>query len=264
MTSAIQEGVPYITYTSKAGATLQAIGVDAARTGLSGAMDCLGYVTYPEATMTNATYINEGDDIMYGYNAGFFSKVPEGAKILVKTDKTKEPLEGFIPLNSQSRKTAYQTYRDEAVLGFEYAKDGLDIAAFSQTLTNKVHQRDEYQFISNFIFSRNLGEDYVGAKTTPEKPAKVTLKSVKKGNKKITVTWKRVAKNTTSYEISLTNSKGKKQIVTVKQGKKSTMKKVIKVKKGTYKVKVRAVNTNKDVGKVSYGAWSKTKKVTVK
>ena len=158
----VKAGKPYITYTSNSASNLKAVGVSGAtRVGLSGAMDCLGYVEYPEETMVNATYIKEGDDILYGYNAGYFSAIPEGAKALVKT-ANKTPIEGFIPLTNESRKTAYETYLNGSVLGFEYTEGGYDVAAFAQTLTNKVNQRDEFAFISNFIFSRSLGEDYPG------------------------------------------------------------------------------------------------------
>ncbi len=97
-----------------------------------------------------------------------------------------------------------------------------------------------------------------------KKPAKAKIKSVKKGKKKATVKWKRVAKNTTGYEIVFTNTKTKmSKTVKVKQAKKKTMSKVVKkLEKGNYKVKVRAYNKKGD--QIVYGKWSKAKKVKVK
>ena len=99
-------------------------------------------------------------------------------------------------------------------------------------------------------------------------PGKVTLKKVKKGSKKATVTWKTM-KKATGYQICLTNTKtGKVKKVTVKQTKKLAKKKTISKtvkklsKKTKYKVKVRAYRTVN--GETFYGAWSKTKSVKVK
>jgi hypothetical protein len=157
--AAVKAGTPFITYTSAGATNANRVVSGTTRVGLSGAMDCLAYVEYPEETMVNVTYINEGDDIMYGYNAGYFSAIPEGATPLVKV-QNKTPLEGFIPLTNDKRKTDFENYLNGGILGYEYTKDGIDMAVFAETLTNKVHQRDEYQYIANFIFSRNLGGDY--------------------------------------------------------------------------------------------------------
>ncbi len=157
--AAVKAGTPFITYTSAGANNANRVVSGTTRTGLSGAMDCLAYVEYPEETMVNVTYINEGDDIMYGYNAGYFSAIPEGATPLVKV-ANKTPLEGFIPTQTAARKAAFETYLDGGILGYEYTDGTVDMAVFSQTLTNKVHQRDEYQYISNFIFSRSLFGDY--------------------------------------------------------------------------------------------------------
>lgn len=94
-------------------------------------------------------------------------------------------------------------------------------------------------------------------KYTPEK-TKIT--SVKKGKKKATVSFKKVAKNVTGYEIVVTNKKtGEVKTVYAKKSSKKTIKKVVKglKRKTKYSVKVRAYNT---VGaKTYYAPWSKAK-----
>ena len=51
----------------------------------------LGYVTYPNNTFVNASYINEGDDIMYEYGTSYFDKLPEGAEVIDLAGKTVVP-----------------------------------------------------------------------------------------------------------------------------------------------------------------------------
>lgn len=167
--SAVQNGTPYIGYGSNTGKLTSLFGDSLSRVALKGAMDCLGYVTYPNTTLTNVNYVAEGDDVMYGYGAGYFSEIPAGAKVLVQMDGTKTPTEGFIPTYSEEMAQGYQQFINGSVQGFEYqgkdaAGNDIDVAVFANTLTNKAHQRDEYSFISNFIFSKLLGDEYQGTK----------------------------------------------------------------------------------------------------
>jgi len=175
--NAVKNGKPYLAY---GGATENDWnGTNAAKkilsgvesVSLEGSMDCLTPVKYPTQTLVNSTYVNEKDGIMYcysDYGVSYFSKVPKGSKILVRTDSSRTPTEGFIPTYKSSLKTAYNKYMSGSIQGFSYkgkiaSGKIVDVTMFANTLTHKVHQRDEYQFISNFIFSKNLSSKaYVG------------------------------------------------------------------------------------------------------
>jgi hypothetical protein len=191
--SSVQSGTPYIGYGSGATAPLRGQpdsglnyffdGID--RNSVYRSMDALAYVTYPEENMINASYILDDDDVMYGYGAGYFSSVPESAEILVRIDGDREPTEGFLRAYDDKVETNLDAFLDASIQSFSYQgkdKGGNDIntAFFANSLTHKVHQRDEYAFISNFAFSNMLGGEYSakeyhsgsgsgsGSSTTPE------------------------------------------------------------------------------------------------
>ena len=154
--AAVQNGLPYIGYGSRA--TISVVpGVQ--RTTLSGAMDCLTPVVYPNESLVNASYIADNDGILYAYGLGFFSAIPEQAVTLVRSDPTRTPTEGFIPTNTAERAAAFEAYRNGGVQAFAYTEDGMDVVLFANSLTNKVQQRDDYAYISNFLFSSVLSED---------------------------------------------------------------------------------------------------------
>ena len=161
-------GTPYIGYGSSA--ARKNIFDDALVRSAADGMDCLGYVTYPTTTLVNASYVMDEDDVLYGYGVGYFSKIPDGAQVLVKMDGSKTPTEGFIKMIDADQKASAKAYLDGSVQAISYqgklsadAKNDVNIVYFANSLTHKVHQRDEYAFISNFAFSSLLGGDFLSS-----------------------------------------------------------------------------------------------------
>lgn len=150
--AAVKAGTPYIGYGSSAAqfaaSNLFAEGELVWQKAARRAMDALGYVTYPTKSLITASYVSEGDDIMYGYGAGYFTKIPAGAKVLVRMDGSKELLEGFLPAGD-----GLEAFKDNSIQAFSYQQNGMDVVLFANTLTQKIHQRDEYTFIANAAFS---------------------------------------------------------------------------------------------------------------
>ena len=162
--AAVQAGVPYVGYTDYAAENVQEYLLPDVQIGYTDGIDCLGYVTYPTETLVNASYILDGDDILYSPGTNYFTDLPEGAKILVQRDGSRAPLEGFLNGDEESR-NAYLN----GIMGFSYEgpdKDGNDvnITLFANSLTERGHTRDEYAFISNALFASFLTETpYISA-----------------------------------------------------------------------------------------------------
>ena len=166
--TAVKNGLPYIGYSHSAASSASDLIAGVEYTELDGAMDCLTPVVYPNKTLVNASYILDGDGILYAYGLGYFSKIPASATVLVKSDKTKAPTEGFVPTNTAERAAGFKAYMNGSVQAFVYQENGMNVALFANSLTNKVHQRDEYAYISNFLFSSVLSDkNYDGSAPLP-------------------------------------------------------------------------------------------------
>src|SRR5699024_4769434 len=158
--AAVQARTPYIGYGSNAMRSAVELFADGAlvyETAGDSAMDALSYVTYPADSLITASYVAEGDDVLYGYGAGYFAAIPEGAQVLVQLDSSKGLLEGFLPSTGDH----YQDFLDDSIQAISYQGAGadgaqLDVVLFANTLTNKVHQRDEFNFISNAAWAAVL------------------------------------------------------------------------------------------------------------
>ncbi len=80
---AVKAGTPYMGYTAAAVSRVEElVGLEISSCEMG--TDFLGRVVYPNNTLINATYINEGDDVMYEYGTYWFTKIPEGATVLVQ------------------------------------------------------------------------------------------------------------------------------------------------------------------------------------
>ena len=166
--TAVKNGLPYIGYSHSAVSSASDLIAGVEYTELDGAMDCLTPVVYPNKTLVNASYILDGDGILYAYGLGYFSKIPASATVLVKSDKTKAPTEGFVPTNTAERAAGFKAYMNGSVQGFAYKENGMNVVLFANSLTNKVHQRDEYAYLSNFLFSSVLSDkNYDGSAALP-------------------------------------------------------------------------------------------------
>ena len=158
--AAVKSGTPYIGYgydAMQSASTLFADGQLVWEGVSDNAMDALAYVTYPTASPVTASYVAEGDNILYGYGAGYFAAIPEGAQVLVQLDGSKDLLEGFLPADGEH----FDDFLDNSIQAISYQGKGADnanlnVVLFANTLTNKVHQRDEFNFISNFAFANVL------------------------------------------------------------------------------------------------------------
>jgi len=181
--AAVLSGTPLISYSANIHAVQSYWGSSAGLTDLVkfeseslGGMDLMAYVTYGDKNLINGSYIMDNDDMLYSYSDNgvtYFTAIPEGAEVLVKLDGTKTPTEGFIPILDADSEAAFKTMMDGGILGFSYkgkAADGtsdINVALFANSLTHKVHQRDEYAYISNFIFSNLLGDAYEATVVAP-------------------------------------------------------------------------------------------------
>lgn len=171
--------------------------------------DALSKVKYVDSSMVTDKYVMDKDNIMYGYGGGSITKVPKGAKVLIKVTND-DPLEGFM-MEANLKK-----YKN-SVQAIEYKKGKLDVTVFANTLTNKAHQQDDYRYASNAIYSKMLGKTYTLTKEAVSLKTNVTKKTLKKGASftiKTTVTPALADKSKLTYtsskkSVATVNSKGK-------------------------------------------------------
>ncbi len=156
--AAVQAGTPYVGYSNSVVSAVNRNLFSVATKSTSG-MDCLGYVTYPNITLTNSSYAELRDNIMYGYGTRYYTTMPEGAVVLVQGDATKAPLEGFLNGSEESLQAFLGGVKGFSYVGPDKNGNEVNVTLFANTLTNKAHQRDEYGFISNTIFANMMTDE---------------------------------------------------------------------------------------------------------
>lgn len=156
--AAVQAGAPYVGYSNSAVSAVQKNLLAGVKTASTKGMDCLGTVTYPTETLTNASYIADNDNMFYGYGTTYFTELPEAAKALVQRDGS-EPLEGFLNGDKESYEAFLKGIQAFSYVGADDNGNNVDVTLFANTLTNKAHQRDEYAFISNTLFASVLTDE---------------------------------------------------------------------------------------------------------
>ena len=77
----------------------------------------------------------------YGYGFQYYDGGP------MDEDRGKELLEGFLPAGD-----GLNTFKDNSIQAISYRENGMNVVLFANTLTNKVHQRDEFTFVANAAF----------------------------------------------------------------------------------------------------------------
>ncbi len=148
----IKAGKPYVGYTAYAMDSVGRMGLDIDFNIDGWGYDALTTVTYDNPSQTTATYAGEGDNLVYGYGGNFITKVPEGAKVIMKISDD-DLVEGFM---SKSHIAKYKN----SIQAFDYAQGDYNMTIFANTLTNKTHQQDDYRFITGAVYSKLLGEDF--------------------------------------------------------------------------------------------------------
>lgn len=166
---AVLEGTPYMVWGR--GANLKGILNGVEVSSMSDGTDMLAYVKYPSVSLINANYELDGDYQNYQYGTSYFSAIPEGAKVLVQ-NSGKTPQVGCVGIFDDNGKANFEKYNN-AVVAFEYQTDGLDIVSFANSLVHKGHPQDEFKYIANFLFSRELADEAYAGTVQPDVPEEV-------------------------------------------------------------------------------------------
>lgn len=117
-------------------------------------MEALHYVEYPTESLTTASVAADGDNVIYTYNCGVITAVPAGASVLIKA-ADKDAFIAGCQLNDEG------LVMDGYAEAFAIERDGMDLTVFANSVNNRAHQQDDYQFVTNTIYAKSLGDTAV-------------------------------------------------------------------------------------------------------
>lgn len=165
--SAAKAGTPYMLW-GRAARSIGSLVPGVSLVNCNDGVDMLAHVTYLTDEMITASFVKEGDDIMYEYGVNHFDTLPDKAEVLIK-NAGKTPLQGCITTLTEEEKANFDAYNN-GVVAFAYDEGDMNVVAFANTLTHKGHQSDEYTFISNFLFEQVMGDEAYNGVADPGNP----------------------------------------------------------------------------------------------
>ncbi|MGO2082775.1 M14 family metallopeptidase [Vagococcus sp.] len=148
---AVLDGKPYIALGSYASDSVKnlKLGFDFERSE-DFDYDALTTVEYIDDSLVTANYKKDKDQIMYGYGGNMITKTPKDAKVLVKTTKD-DLIEGFMSADHIKK------YKGSTQVA-ELKNSDVDVLVFANSITNKAHQQDDYRYVANALFAKELGD----------------------------------------------------------------------------------------------------------
>ncbi len=150
-TEAVLSGTPYIAMGSSPLSYIsENLLTDMEYTTLG--MEALHTVTYPSDSLITASQAADEDYIIYTYNCGVITTLPEGAEVLIQAAEEDSFIAGCC-LNDEGLTL------DGFVEAFTIERDGMDITVFANSIVNRAHQQDDYTFVTNAIYSKCLTGD---------------------------------------------------------------------------------------------------------
>lgn len=210
------------------------------------ALDEEGNVEKDETNMRVSYYVYgidiQHDTIEHAIDRAALDEEVQKAWALNEEDYTAESWAAFLPAFQNASKLVY-------------------VEGLNQNI--KEHAKTTQAYINQRLEELKAAEAAL-VKKAPAKPAKTKITKAKAAKKAVTLTWKKVTKNCTGYEIRYSLKKNMKKAKTIKISKaKTSSKKVTKLKsKKKYYFQIRTVN--KANGQTATSAWSAKKTAKAK